>query len=111
MLTKHLSKIPDKCDFEKYVLKNGLEWNLYCRLAWFIERQPLLMCNEISSCFCNPINKVNVGNNRSGNSYEYSPDKLLTNFEKCGNIKNTFYGFVPNACHQEVDIDIIYEER
>ncbi len=25
MLTKHLSKIPDKCEFEKYVLKNGLE--------------------------------------------------------------------------------------
>ncbi len=25
MLTKHLSKIPDKCEFEKYVLNNGLE--------------------------------------------------------------------------------------
>jgi predicted Zn-dependent peptidase len=25
MLTKHLTKIPDKCEFEKYVLKNGLE--------------------------------------------------------------------------------------
>jgi hypothetical protein len=94
-----------------YYNPNSLEWMLYTHSVWHKERQPLLMFYGVSPCFCNPINKVNPSNNRSNTNIENSADSLLTNFEKCGRISyDKFRGFVSNACHQEVDINIIYKE-
>lgn len=99
----------EECEYSN---PNELEWALYCNLPWYKNMRPLLMCYEVSPCFCNPINKVNVSNNRSSNNIDFSPDYLLTKFEKCGNISyEPFRGFVSNACHQEVGIDIIYKEK
>lgn len=95
-----------------YYNPNSLEWMLYTHSVWHKERQPLLMFYGVSPCFCNPINKVNPSNNRSSTNMENQADLLLTKFEMCGKIDyEPFRGFVPNACHQEVDINIIYEER
>jgi hypothetical protein len=91
---------------------NELEWNMSRCIGMFQQMKPRLLCYEESVCFCNPINKINQSGNRSGINPEYLPDSLLTKMEKCGKIEyDKFRGFVSNARHQEVDINIIYKER
>lgn len=90
---------------------NELEWNMSRCVGMFQQMKPRLLCYEKSICFCNPINKVNPSNNRSSTNIDFSPDELLTKMEKCGMIDYTpFRGLISNACHQEVDINIIYKE-
>jgi len=86
---------------------NDFEWKMQAYNYWYSTRKPLLMCYEDSRCFCDVINKVQtVNNNRCGTNIEYSIDSLLTRYENGDRIRySTFQGFIPNACHEEVDIE------
>ena len=96
----------------EYNNPNDLEWNMFQCLPMFRTTKPFLVSYEQSVAFCNPINKINIGNNRSGTNIEYSIDSLLTEYERCGRIMySPFKGFISNACHQEVDIFIDYKEK
>jgi hypothetical protein len=67
----------------------------------------MLMCYDESRCFSNVINKVqNINNNRCGTNIEYLTDSLLTKYENGDRIRySTFQGFIPKACHEEVNIE------
>ncbi|HEY0733431.1 MAG TPA: beta-1,6-N-acetylglucosaminyltransferase, partial [Herpetosiphonaceae bacterium] len=61
--------------------------------------------------FCNPINKVQtIYDNRAGDAPQYAADHLANLFEQGYRVRVTAYaGFVPSACHQEVDL--LYERQ
>lgn len=87
----------------QYQGPNFLEWTMYLSVANYMHIKYLL-CYETSAAFCNPINKVqDVNNNRAMVDNCYSPENLLKLFEEGYRIDpKIFYGFVSNACHQEV---------
>lgn len=95
-----------------YGSPNDLEWDMFQCLPMFKKTKPLLLSYETSVAFCNPINKIQKTNdNRCGNLLQFSTDSLLTEYEKCGTIRYCdFDGFVSNACHQEVNINIDYRK-
>ena len=85
---------------------NTLEGVLYYNLRG-LSYMPEMLLYKTSLCFCNPINKVFLqgNNNRTGNKDKYSVENLLKMYEGGYRIPvNKCYGFVPNACHQEVEI-------
>jgi len=86
-----------------YLNPNDLEWSMYLAIHKYMNIKYLL-CYENSVAFCNPINKVqSTNNNRNMNDDCYSAENLLKMFENGYRIDpKIFYGFVPNACHQEV---------
>jgi len=86
-----------------YLNPNDLEWSMYLAIHKYMHIKYLL-CYETSAAFCNPINKVqSTNNNRNMNDDCYSAENLLKMFESGYRIDpKIFYGFVPNACHQEV---------
>ena len=75
------------------------------KLAFYYLRKSLL-CNQYSYTFCNPINKVQTTfNNRAGETFYYSIDKLKDMFARGYRIDvEACNGFIPNACHQEVQL-------
>ncbi|MCL5990545.1 MAG: glycosyltransferase, partial [Bacteroidetes bacterium] len=86
---------------------NTLESELERNVDYFREYYPYLLCPQLSYTFCNPINKVqNVFlSNRSSNLNAYSPEKLAELFAEGYKIKVEHYsGYIPNACHQEVEL-------
>ena len=95
---------------ENFLNPNELEWKMQSYNYWFSTKKPHLLLYQTSACFCNPINKININNNRSGNNPEYSIESLLTKYEKGVIIKYDFKGFIPNGCHQEVDIEFGLEK-
>jgi hypothetical protein len=109
-LTKNIMHILYGTEYEN---PNDLEWNMYQCLPMFTATKPLLMCYETSVAFCDTINKVKSTNtNRSSNYSKYSTSSLLTEWENCGRIEySMFDGFISNAAHQEVDIEIKYGEN
>jgi len=85
---------------------NTLEGALYYNLRG-LSYMPEMLLYKTSLCFCNPINKVFLqgNNNRTGNNDKYSVENLLKMYEDGYRIPvNKCYGFVPNACHQEVEL-------
>lgn len=65
-----------------------------------------LLCYKNSVTFCNPVNMVQtVCSNRSGSQLMYSSEELARKFEQGERIDVKQYaGFVPNSCHQEVEL-------
>jgi len=65
-----------------------------------------LLCFEQSVAFCAPVNMVQtVWDNRVGGNHNYSVEQLARIFDKPGRIDIERYsGFVPNSCHQEVEL-------
>lgn len=92
----------------KYDSPNSLEWLLSCNINLFTHL-PKLFCYTTSRAFSNPINKVQTeNNNRHGHNSEYDTSFLLRQFESGRRFDSKkMKKFVPNACHQEVDIPIV----
>lgn len=85
---------------------NALELALYMNLMSF-RFLPEMLCFDKSVCFSNPVNKVYTdnNNNRVGVNEKYSVENLLTKYEEGFRVPyNKFYKFLPNSCHQEVDL-------
>jgi len=76
------------------------------RLFW--DTYPRLLCFMTSVTFCDPINKVQkIIPNRTGSSAAYTVDNMAERFETGARIDvKALDGFVPNGCHQEVDISL-----
>lgn len=74
--------------------------------AYLYNGKRFLLCSECSVTFCNPANKVqSVYNNRGGTNVQYTIHELSRMFAKGIRIDVEKYaGFMPNACHQEVDL-------
>ncbi|PWH17233.1 MAG: hypothetical protein D6735_09415 [Acidobacteria bacterium] len=86
---------------------NSLESKMASMSKWFAKRYPKLLCYSTSVSFCNPLNKVQVDRtrNRSGNQLTYSIEELANLFDEGYRIDlSPFSGFIPDACHQEVDL-------
>ena len=86
---------------------NVLETQLSSQASYFGEATPELLCYEQSVTFCNPINKVQTiySDNRSGSDIEYNSANLAALYEDGYGLQvEAFTGFVPNACHQEVEL-------
>ena len=92
-----------------YANPNTLEWLMANNLHMY-SHKPLLLSYITSIAFCNPINKIQTSNNnRSGSNLQYSPDSLLTEFEKYGKISPIkFKEFISNGAHEEVEVNIVY---
>lgn len=73
---------------------------------------PHLLCCETSVTFCNPVNKVQsvFFGNRAGRDDGCSADVLIDRFLEGYRVDVAHYsGFVPNSCHQEVEVHLIRE--
>lgn len=85
---------------------NTLESRMASSRKYYQFTHPYLLCFEQSATFCNPINKVQkVWDNRSGSNQEYSVAQLSEKFSEGYRVRvESYSGFSPNACHQEVDL-------
>jgi len=85
---------------------NTLEGCMAGRAHELSEGRQFLACSEVSLAFCNPLNVVqNVYANRAGNRKEYSAEELALLFENGDRINvDKYTNFIPNACHEHVDI-------
>jgi hypothetical protein len=85
---------------------NVLEDRLAFYARNFKGKRPLLACYGQSVTFCNPINMVqSVMPNRTGESISYHAEELSSRFEQGQRIQVEAYsGFVPQSCHQEVEL-------
>jgi len=92
-----------------YANPNTLESMLDSLKHLFEKYRPNLMCHIKSTAFCMPVNRVqSIYENRTGNNCELTPEKLAQFFESGKRVDVLSYnGFVPNACHQEIDFKII----
>ncbi len=88
---------------------NTLESVMYENRHLLRDTHPFLLCFENSVTFCAPINMVQtLWKNRAGNKDEYSAANLAKLFEQGLRIDtDTFDGFIPNACHQEIELKFI----
>ena len=85
---------------------NLLEGNMAFQKAKFAKALPAMLCYETSVTFCNPINRVqDISENRAGVEYFYSSYQLAELFDKGYRINTEAYNnFVPNSCHQEIEL-------
>ncbi len=85
---------------------NKLEGKLVNCSGFLHERYPDLLCFETSVAFCNPVNMVQqIVPNRAGETAAFTVRDLAERFERGERIDvKALDGFVPNGCHQEVDI-------
>ena len=85
---------------------NELEAAIASRTSVFRESHPVLLCFERSVTFCNPVNIVQSFHpNRTGEHVQYGVDEPLKRFERGERVDVQAYsGFVPNGCHQEVEL-------
>lgn len=92
---------------------NTLEARMSERSEQYASTHPWLFCYPSSVTFCVPINIVqDVCKNRSGFLEEYSQMNLAQFFDKGKRIDIQSYdGFIPNACHQEVRLVYDAKER
>jgi hypothetical protein len=90
---------------------NELEERMAYHAKSFRRTHPHLGCYQRSVAFCNPVNKVQtIIPNRTGKNAQYGANELADSFTKGERILVEAYdGFVPNACHQEVEL--IFERR
>ncbi|HEY0603901.1 MAG TPA: DUF6065 family protein [Herpetosiphonaceae bacterium] len=103
-LTRLLEELP-------FTNPNTLEGYMAEHSARFSATSPALLCYEQSITFCNPINKVQtIYANRTGDAPQYAADHLANLFDQGYRVRVAAYaGFVPSACHQEVDL--LYERH
>lgn len=89
-----------------YKNPNTLEGRLAESVSSLSSRFPLLLYPQQSITFCAPINKVqSVADNRAGEQFGVSADALAEEYSLGRRLDiNAYYGFVPNACHQEVKL-------
>ncbi len=87
---------------------NMLEGRMAKRASSFRKTRPQLLCYEQSVAFCNPINTVqSLKPTRAGARPEYSHERLAQMFEEGYRIHvEACMGFVPRACHQEVELHV-----
>jgi hypothetical protein len=87
---------------------NTLEAALARGAAKFAGNKPELLCYEKSVAFSTPLNVVQEAwKNRSGNKADYSAEALADRFAGGFRVDVSAYdGFVPNACHQEVELKL-----
>jgi glycosyltransferase involved in cell wall biosynthesis len=85
---------------------NTLEATMNENKSAFQQAKPFLLCYEQSVTFCAPINIVQTDwLNRTSSKIEYTTDNLAKLFEEGYRIDIASYsGFIPNACHQEVEL-------
>jgi len=90
---------------------NTLESQMSLNARGFAPDAPFLLCWEASAAFSAPINRVQaVFQNRVGERDEYSLARMGDTFDRGQRIDlAALDGFVPSACHQE--IDLTYTER
>lgn len=71
-----------------------------------LSHKKFLLCSQYSSTFSSPINRVqNTFTNRTSENFYYSLDHLREMFARGHRIHvNAYRGFLPNACHQEVEL-------
>ena len=88
---------------------NTLEAAMAANAGLYARAKGSLLCYERSVTFCNPVNMVqSVCANRVGRNCDYSADTLAQVFERGGRIDvDRHNGFVPNACHQEVELRFV----
>jgi glycosyltransferase involved in cell wall biosynthesis len=70
------------------------------------EAQPFLLCFNQSAAFSAPLNKVQaVYDNRASHNPASGAEALKQRFSEGQRVDVTAYaGFVPNACHQEIEL-------
>lgn len=90
----------------KFDHPNLLEGHMAIQKKKFAKALSTMLCYETSVTFCNPINRVqDISENRAGVEYYYSSQKLADLFDKGYRINtDTYNNFVPNSCHQEIDL-------
>jgi len=90
---------------------NELEAKISSRRFVFKKRYPKLLCFDQSVTFCNPVNVVqNIYNNRAGENVGLSAGYLAELFAQGKQVSiDRFNGFIPNACHQEIELS--FEDR
>lgn len=88
---------------------NTLEALLAGMARRFTDSRPSLLCFRRSVSFCAPVNMVQtVYDNRAGGRPEYSPGSLAAKFSTgCRIDVSRYAGFIPGACHQEVDLFLV----
>jgi hypothetical protein len=85
---------------------NQLESRMSMHRRDYTSTHPYLLCFERSVTFCNPINRVQqVVNNKVGYFEDNSTIALADKFYEGKRIDvQSYTGFVPQACHQEVSL-------
>jgi len=92
---------------------NLLEGGMNVNKVRFLASRPNLLCYSSSVAFCNPINIVQTVSleNRRGGQVQYSSNELADLFDQGKRIDiDSFYHFVPNSCHMEVDLSFFQNE-
>lgn len=91
---------------------NTLEVYLNDNKTTFYQKK-FLLCNQYSYTFRNPVNKVQtIFNNRAGETFYYPLEDLKKMFSLGYRVDVEEYsGFVPNACHQEVELKFNKKEQ
>ena len=92
-------------DQTNYTHPNSLESIMAHQSRYYATSHPMLGCFKHSVAFCAPMNKVqSTHNNRSSGVSQFSPEKLLTIFEKGVRIDSEkFIGMKVNSPHMEID--------
>ncbi|MHB8931596.1 MAG: glycosyltransferase family 2 protein, partial [Melioribacteraceae bacterium] len=93
-----------------FINPNSLEGEMAANSKYFAELYPNLLCMEKSLTFCNPINKVQVEaiDNRTSELTDYSAENLALKYEEGFRVDvDSYNGFMPNACHQEVELKLV----
>lgn len=92
----------------KFADPNTLESQLALQARKLARRHPFMLCPERSVAFSAPLNRVQeVYENRAGSNPNWSTERLADRFEKGLRIDvAALDGFVPSACHQEVELDL-----
>jgi len=89
----------------KFRNPNTLEAKLNSNKQYFENTANQLLCYKRSVAFCNPINLVQPKIHKAGNKAEYSSESLAQQFEQGYRIEvETYTNFIPNSCHQEVEL-------
>jgi hypothetical protein len=85
---------------------NTLEVQMSQCRSRYKRKRPTMLCHEKSTAFCVPINRVqNLYQNRAGQNDGLSPDRLAEMFAQGIRVDVlSLNGFIPNACHQEVEL-------
>ncbi|ROL57688.1 glycosyltransferase [Bacteroidetes/Chlorobi group bacterium Naka2016] len=93
----------------EYKNPNTFESVLDQNKAVFKNTKPILLCYEQSVAFSVPLNLVQtMWQNRASVDQKYAPENLANLFEQGYRFDiDKLDGFVPNACHQEVEIDFV----
>lgn len=85
---------------------NQMEARLAECAPHFRARRPTLLCYERSVTFCNPVNRVQEEYpNRAGERFAQPAERLADLYQAGRRVDVGHYdGFVPEACHQEVEL-------